>query len=379
MKIESVGQMVALICVALLLAGMMPVQAQAQTQTTVTVETDSVRQTLVATSKSEEGTAKVWVVKDPNSEEVKVSRVADEKWHRITQLGNKPWGRPGTLDEIRKDPKVREYIKTMTTLKPEQQEALNKGLDSGQWTTLKARDIPILESFWGYNWQQYKVSMELESKFLNTDVYAYYSEETREFFFFYSFCRNLAQPFSGWFWEAKVTENLTPKEPEVVVPQVVAPRCLKLSAVNGLETPLVGDESRTYAAEFSNPSGVDMTVSYVMFNAKGERLPLSKGNATVEMASKWVGFGKFRLAVEAEYGNKKIVDTSACELEISMLPPPPTVTVSKAPPPPKKGHPVLIGGLLGAAAVVILAVLLSRGGKGTKPTVAVIGDPSFKK
>ncbi len=370
------GQQLAVLMSVLLIGGGFPAVAQdkpamtTSVPTKVVIEKDSVRDTYVAVVTDTDGkVGKNWIVKDPNSEQVTQSRSRDEEWKRVGTLGQKPWGKPGTLAEIRKDKKVREYIRTMTTLNPEQQAALNKGLDSGDgWITVKAREIPIMESWWGYNWQAYKVVFDLEPKFQESEFYLYYAVETNDWFLFASYCRNLGQPFSGFLWETKVTENAVPPRP--VVPTVVEPKCSGLKAVDGSSAPLVGSDRRVYVAEFSNPSGLDLSVSYKLTEKKtGRVMPLSTGDPRIEINATWLDPGQYLLQVDAIY-NGKHINTERCttELAVALPPPPPPALSVKVEQPPKKGHGWVWLVLVGGAAAGAAAAFAGRGGSGVYKT-----------
>lgn len=377
----NIGQFLAVILSLLLIGAGFPVAAQQSAPETKRVEIrkDPVRDTYEAVVTGPEGTGRTWIVKDPNAVEVISSRVKDDTWKKVTTLGKQPWGKPGTLADIRKDKKVREYIRTMTTLNPEQQAALNKGLDEGSWTTVKAREIPIMESWWGYNWQEYKVNFDLESKFQDTEVYLYYAVETNDWFLFASYCRNLGQPFVGYLFEQKVVENVAPPRP--VVPQVVEPKCTALKVVDGPATgPLVGAARRTYEAQFSNPSGLDLAVSYKLTEkATGRVMPLSSGQARIEITAAWLNPGDYVLSVDALHKGKHI-STDRCTAQLAVVLPPPEpkpVQEAKAPPPPKKSKAWLWLVLAGAGAAGAAFALKggSKGGLVKNPVPIYGGNP----
>ncbi len=375
----NIGQLLSVLLSLLLIGAGFPAAAQQSVpQKQVEIRKDPVRETYEAVVSGPEGTGRTWIVKDPNAPEVTDSRVKDDPWKRVATLGKQPWGKPGNLADIRKDKRVREYIRTMTTLNPEQQAALNKGLDSGSWVTVKAKDIPIMEAWWGYNWQEYKVIFDLEPKFQDTELYLYYAAETNDWFLFASYCRNLGQPFVGYLFEQKVVENVAPPRP--VVPQVVEPKCTSLRVVDGSVTgPLVGAMRRTYEAEFYNPSGLDLAVSYKLTEkATGRVMPLSSGQARIEINSAWLNAGEYTLSVDALYKGKHI-STERCTAELAVVLP---QAEPKAPPkeakaPPKKSKAWLWLVLAGAGAAGA-AFALKGGGNGglvKNPTPVYGGKP----
>lgn len=374
------GQLVSVLMSVLLIGGGLPAAAQDKPATTskatkVVIEKDSVRDTYVASYLEEGlGSGKAWIVKDPQSPEVQGSHVKDNPWTKVSHLGQSPWGKPGTLDDIRKDKKVRENIRKMTTLDEKQQAALVKGLDSGEWVTIKAGELPILEAFWGDGWQKYKVSMELETKFRDTEVYLYFSPETKEWFVFYSYCRNLGQPFVSYVWQEEVTENAVPPKP--IVPAVVEPKCSSLKSLDGSSAPLIGADRRTYVAEFSNPSGLDLSVSYKLTEKKtGRVMPLSTGDPRIEINATWLDPGQYLLQVDAIY-NGRHINTERCtaELAVALPPPPPPALSVKVDQPPKKGHG-LVWAIVGiAAAGGVAAAFAGRGKSNPSPTIVKIPD-----
>jgi hypothetical protein len=368
------GQNLSVLMSVLLIGGGFPAAAQDKPATTsvatkVTIEKDTVRDTYVASFQEENGSGKAWIVKDPNSLEVQGSHVKGETWTGVIHLGQSPWGKPGTLDEIRKDPKVRQNIKTMTTLNSQQQSALNKGLDSSEgWVTVKASELPILEAFWGNGWQKYKVLMELETKFGDTEVYLYFSPDVKEWFAFYSYCRNLGQPFVSYVWQEQVTENAVPPKP--FVPVVVEPKCSSLNSADGSSAPLVGADRRIYVAEFSNPSGLELAVSYKLIEKKNDRvIPLSSGDPKIEINATWLDVGKYELRVDALYNGKHInTDRCVAEFAVALPPPPPPALSVKVDQPPKKGHGWVWLVLVGGAAAGAAAAFAGKGGSGVYKT-----------
>ena len=325
----------------------------------VKIEKDPARNTWVAGYEKDSGRAQVRIIKDPTDELVKAGRQKDLPWTELTELGRSPWCKTPakSMEELSKNPEIREYLKTKTTLNAAQQAALNKAMNNpAQWMTVKAHELPILESFWGNNWQRYKVAMNLSEKYANTDVFLYFSAEMNEWYAFYAYCCNLGQPFQAYTWKESVQE---------VQPKVVVPRCLSLRTKGW-----VREGRRTYEVEMFNPNGVDVILKFLLKEPGEPQRVLASGVGEVTFLAEKPG--TYKLSVEGLYNNKPI-DTAACSAEFAVQEPPlPSISMQPPPAPeetPKKAGSkkkwVWVGVAAGAgAAAIVLAT--QGGGKGVK-------------
>ena len=340
----------ALLCTALLLSGIFPVQAQAQTplpvgkedivrqgEPTLRYEKDSLRDTWTAVVQDDAGTARFTIVKDKQHSAVKGSEAAGKPWERVTTFGKSPWGKPGTLEDIRKDPEVYKRIEQDTSLNPTQKATFAAALKNPKqpWLTIKAEELGIAQVYWGLGWWVNNAEFSsLKPEFRKTEVYFTFVTETMDWYFFVSECRNLGQPFVEYKWEATTTKELITEVELLPAPQ--KPVCKELSSDSA--GPIAGNSERTYKVRFENPSGVAITPTFYVRDERTKEKPrnLGSGRAEVTIAGKWFSPGDHTLFVEAKTADGTAVDTANCIATFRVVPFEPPVKITKKPEPEPK-------------------------------------------